>query len=90
MAGMEDIVQEVGPEPVLSAGLTGSGGGPVATYLGVSHINELVAQVAAVGRYYPHTRTIIEIGGQDSKYMSVAWDEPSGKLVLADFAMNSL
>ncbi len=90
LAGIEAISQEVGPEFVLSAGLTGSGGGPIAAHIGVGHINELVAQVAAVGHYYPHVRTIIEIGGQDSKYMSVTWDEPSNKLVLADFAMNNL
>ena len=37
----------------------------------------------------PRVDTIIEIGGQDSKFLSVEWDEASGQMVLADFAMNA-
>ncbi len=38
----------------------------------------------------PKPRTIIEIGGQDSKFLSVAWDQTLGKMILVDMAMNSL
>lgn len=76
--------------PILTVGLSGSGGGPVAKLIGGLHVNELVAQTRSVGIHYPQVRTIIELGGQDSKFLSVRWDEASGQMVLADFAMNAL
>ncbi|MDX1647058.1 MAG: acyl-CoA dehydratase activase [Longimicrobiales bacterium] len=75
---------------VESLGLSGSGGGPVAEILGGLHVNELVAQTRAVGVYHPEARTVIEIGGQDSKLLSVRYREGDGSMVLEDFAMNAL
>ncbi len=75
---------------IAGLGLTGSGGEPIARLIGGRHINELVAQTRAVGQFYPRARTVIEIGGQDSKFLSLEWDEKSGKMVLVDFAMNTL
>jgi predicted CoA-substrate-specific enzyme activase len=43
-----------------------------------------------VGEFYPQVRTVIEIGGQDSKFLSLEWDAARDKMVLADFAMNNL
>lgn len=75
---------------VLGVGLTGSGGEAVARLMGGLHTNELVAQCRAIGRYHPEARTVIEIGGQDSKFMSVRWDAGVDRMVLTDFAMNNL
>ena len=33
---------------------------------------------------------MIELGGQDSKFLSVAWDAAAGRMTLVDFAMNNL
>ena len=33
------------------------------------HVNELVAQTRAVGAFHPEARTVIEIGGQDTKLL---------------------
>ena len=88
------LLREMGerfPEAQIAAvGLSGSGGGPVAKLLGCAHVNELVAQTRAVGESYPRVKTVIEIGGQDSKFLSVNWDQNLGKMVLVDFAMNNL
>jgi len=73
-----------------AVGFTGSGGRPAAELLGGRHVNELVAQVRAIGEYCPQARTIVEIGGQDSKFMSVQWDETLGKMILTDMALNNL
>src|SRR5688572_25422599 len=75
---------------VLAVGLSGSGGGPVADMLGGHHVNELVAQARAIELLHPEARTVIEIGGQDSKLLSLRLDEATGRLVLQDFAMNAL
>lgn len=71
-------------------GLSGSGGGPLADLIGGTHVNELVAQTRAVGEFHQEARTIIEIGGQDSKLLSLRWDEGSRQMMLEDFAMNAL
>lgn len=77
-------------EPFATVGLSGSGGGPVAALIGGHHVNELVAQTRSVGAHHPQVRTIIELGGQDSKFLSVRWDPATAQLVLEDFAMNAL
>ena len=81
---------ELDPASVSGVGLSGSGGGPVADLVGGLHVNELVAQTRAIGAFHPEARTIIEIGGQDSKLLSVRWDDTSRQMMLEDFSMNAL
>jgi predicted CoA-substrate-specific enzyme activase len=81
---------EIPGAPTLGVGLTGSGGEPVARIVGGIHANELVTQSRAVGAFHRDARTVIEIGGQDSKFLSVRWDEARGQMTLVDFAMNTL
>ena len=90
LATMEELYQTFDPARIAGVGLTGSGGEAIAQLIGGQHVNELIAQTRAVGQFYPQARTVIEIGGQDSKFLSLDWDAKSGKMVLADFAMNSL
>ena len=78
------------PSQIAGVGFTGSGGEAIAQLIGGHHVNELIAQTRAVGEFYPETRTVIEIGGQDSKFLTLEWDEKSGHMVLVDFAMNTL
>lgn len=84
------VLQAFSETPVASLGLSGSGGGAMAEILGGRHVNELVAQTRAVGVHHPEARTVIEIGGQDSKLLSVRMRERDGVMVLEDFAMNAL
>ncbi len=75
---------------VAATGLTGSGGGVIAQQAGLPHINELVAQTRAVSEYHPDARTVIEIGGQDSKLLILDRDPHTGQSMLVDFGMNAL
>ncbi len=75
---------------VEAVGLTGSGGGTFAPLLGGLHVNELIAQTHALDVVAPHARTVIEMGGQDSKLLILEPDPQSGQLFLADFSMNAL
>lgn len=90
IAALRELASEVDLGQVAGMGLTGSGGGPIAQILGCRHTNELVAQTRAVGARHPEARTVIEIGGQDSKFLSLEWDTAAGRMALVDFAMNSL
>lgn len=87
---IDELATQFDLSRIAGVGMTGSGGEPIARIIGGYHINELIAQTRAVGEYYPHARTIIEIGGQDSKFLSTQWDEKSGKMLLMDFSMNTL
>lgn len=87
---IDDLQKTYNLNRIAGVGLTGSGGEPIAQYIGGNHCNELIAQTRAIGKYHPEARTVIEIGGQDSKFLSTEWEPNSGKMILVDFAMNTL
>jgi len=81
---------EFGRERLGSIAATGAGVGDVAGPLGAHYVNEVVAQARAVEHLVPEVRTVIEMGGADSKLIFLKPDETSGRLAVEDFAMNTL
>ncbi|MDR2422929.1 MAG: acyl-CoA dehydratase activase [Deltaproteobacteria bacterium] len=81
---MANILLEAGDKvEVLGACSTGSGRYLSADYLGADlTVNEITAQAAAAVSLDPEVDTIFEIGGQDSKYISLSQG------VIVDFTMN--
>jgi predicted CoA-substrate-specific enzyme activase len=90
LRAVSDVFEGLEAPNMLGVGLSGSGGATVTSLIGGSHVNELVAQTRAVGEFCPQARTVIEIGGQDSKFLSMQWDEASRQMTLVDFAMNTV
>ncbi|MGE5174197.1 MAG: BadF/BadG/BcrA/BcrD ATPase family protein, partial [Betaproteobacteria bacterium] len=74
---------------IKTAGITGSGGKQVAGSLGALFINEILAQSAFAGRFHPDARTIIELGGEDAKLITLVRDKASGSVKIEDFSMNT-
>ncbi|MFH0810617.1 MAG: acyl-CoA dehydratase activase [Pseudomonadota bacterium] len=74
---------------IASASFAGSGGKLLADLLGGNFVNEIIAQARAIEHYHPEVRTIIEIGGEDSKFILLARDG-QGRVRIEDFAMNTL
>jgi predicted CoA-substrate-specific enzyme activase len=70
--------------------VTGSGGALVSRILGCPFVNEIIAQSKATARLHGDVRTVIEIGGEDSKLILLERDDHSGQLRLGDFATNTL
>ncbi|MEO5356230.1 MAG: acyl-CoA dehydratase activase [Nitrospirae bacterium YQR-1] len=68
----------------LTLSITGSAGKAIAEALGINHINELAAQSYAALRLNPEVKTIIEMGGEDSKLILL------GENSIQDFSMNSV
>jgi len=87
LSALEEILKEFPPERIKATGITGSGGRFIGELLPAQYVNELVAQTRAVELYHPEARTVIEIGGQDSKLLVL--EERDGRLVLVDFALNT-
>ncbi|MBZ0157280.1 MAG: acyl-CoA dehydratase activase [Alphaproteobacteria bacterium] len=75
-------IKECYPESGLT--LTGSAARMIAAALGVRPVSEVVAQSYSVKKLYPLVRTIIELGGEDSKLILLE----EGKV--KDFSMNSV
>ncbi len=69
---------------------TGSGRDLIANVMGIDKENEIITQAKAVAYFHPEVRTVIEIGGQDSKLIFLERDERSGRTIIADHALNEI
>ena len=84
-AGFCQLTQQVGPYTVLGAGVTGSGRKLIGSLIGADIVkNEITAHALAAVTQEPEARTVLEIGGQDSKMI---WIQNG---VVQDFAMNTV
>jgi len=82
--GLEEIYAEIGDSvEIAGVGTTGSGRYMIADYVGADIVkNEITAQATAAIFIDPKVDTIFEIGGQDSKYISIR------EGIIVDFEMN--
>ena len=82
--GLEEIYGEIGTRiEIAGVGTTGSGRYMIADYIGADIVkNEITAQATAAAFIDQDVDTIFEIGGQDSKFISLK----NG--VIVDFEMN--
>ena len=83
--GLEAVHDAVGEINISGVGTTGSGRELAGLFVGADVVkNEITAHTVAALQYEPNVRTIIEIGGQDSKIIIVRNRVP------VDFAMNTV
>ena len=86
-----DMLEEASreyPDEKFRFAVCGSGGKPVADALGVRFVQEVVANAAAIQKFYPNARTAIELGGQDAKVIFFRYDEARKELSASDMRMN--
>ncbi|MDO9463200.1 MAG: BadF/BadG/BcrA/BcrD ATPase family protein, partial [Deltaproteobacteria bacterium] len=74
-------------EGIKTVSFTGSGGGLLAKLLGSNFTNEIIAQARAISFYHPEVRTVIEMGGEDSKLILLK--NTTAGMEIEDFAMNT-
>ncbi len=84
---LDDVVRQLGDVEGLC--VTGTGARIISDVLGVPFVNEIVAQSKATAFLEPQARTIIEIGGTESKLIRLG-RAGDGSARVEDFAMNSL
>lgn len=83
--GIAEIGRNINKSAICGVGATGSGRLLAGALVGADIIkNEITAHATATIRYQPDVRTILEIGGQDSKIILIN----NGMVV--DFAMNTV
>lgn len=87
---LKDILNRTPLDDIEAVAVTGSGGKLLAQVINISFINEIVSQSTASGYFHPDVRTVIEIGGEDSKFMFLELDANTRKTKVVDFSMNTM
>lgn len=83
--GLEHLRERFGELPLLAVGVTGSGRERIGRLIGADAVrDEITAQARAAVHWVPDADTVFEIGGQDSKYISLRGGQ------VADFQMNKI
>ncbi|MBU1262093.1 CoA activase, partial [bacterium] len=85
---INQLLQSVSTDEIASLGITGTGGKVIAKFLGTAFINEVIASVKGTEHLLSGTATIIEIGGEDSKLISLSYDDK--RCCISDFSMNTI
>ena len=80
---LRDVLKTAGIQPDEVASIVATGYGRKLIHAANSQMTEITCQAVGVSHCLPGTRTVIDIGGQDSKFLQLL---PSGKV--SDFAMN--
>jgi len=85
---LEQLLSRIPAERIRGIALTGTGGKFLAELLEGEFYNEIIAQAKSIEHLYPHVRTIIDIGGEDSKLIIL--EREGDRFRIEDFSMNTL
>lgn len=82
---LKKVTAAVGPEAITGARVCGSGGKLIGQLLDINYENDFRAIARGVGELYPDVNTVLEMGGQNSKYILIDRDQESGRIGIADY-----
>lgn len=87
---LKEIFHFLPPSEFKSISFVGTGGKVLAQLLNVNFFNEIIAQSKAIEWLYPEVKTVIEMGGEDSKLIILEYDPQTKQMNLLDFSMNTI
>src|SRR5450759_94916 len=87
---LSSVLEKHPAETIKGIAVTGTGGKLATGLIGGVFVNEIIAQATSTGILYPEARTVIEIGGEDSKLIILEKNPENGHSRLVDFEMNSI
>jgi predicted CoA-substrate-specific enzyme activase len=87
---LSSVIAAYPADSITGIALTGTGGKLASDLIGGLVVNEIIAQANSAGRLYPDAKTVIEIGGEDSKLILLERDTADDYARLVDFEMNSI
>ncbi|MFW2331801.1 MAG: acyl-CoA dehydratase activase, partial [Nitrospinota bacterium] len=85
---LKDLLDRLEGSKLAHIGVTGAGGELVSSIVGGLFVNEIIAQSQTVSKLYPTIKTLVEMGGEDSKM--ITFKEENNKTTLVNFSMNDL
>jgi len=88
LAILEEVLPRYETDGFELIAATGTGGKLIAELLGAQFVNEIVAQAAGTVCFHPEARTIIEIGGEDSKLTLLGSEGQGEPPRVIDFSVN--
>ncbi len=89
LKAIDELPPEFSLDKMTGGGVTGTGGRILSELLGIPFVNEIVSHTKAVEHLHPEVKTIIDMGGEDSKLILVERDA-EGRFEILDFSLNSL
>jgi predicted CoA-substrate-specific enzyme activase len=87
---LTEIFSRVPIDRIRSFSVTGAAGKLIAELLDAELVNEIIAQARSTSYFDPQVKTIIEMGGEDSKLIQVESDPVNGDFKVLDFSMNTI
>jgi len=87
---LSSVLEKYPSDRLIGISVTGTGGKLATDLIGGVFVNEIIAQATSTGVLYPEARTVIEIGGEDSKLIILEKNPENGHSRLVDFEMNSI
>ena len=87
---LQDIFRRIPPADFANISFVGSGGEILAQLLNAHFFNEIIAQCKAIEWLHPNVKTVIEMGGEDSKLIALDYDTSRGSVKLLSFSMNTI
>jgi len=85
---LSDIISLLPSRGTIKIAVTGSGGKSFAARLHFPYLNEFQVVARGVGELIPSATTILEIGGDSSKYILLDVDENTGMIGITDYEKN--
>ncbi|MEN8137708.1 MAG: acyl-CoA dehydratase activase [Bacteroidota bacterium] len=87
---LTEIINKYSENSINHIAITGTGGKLAQELIGGHFVNEIIAQSASVAKLYPNVKTVIEMGGEDSKLIIMHGDEKEKSSRLSDFTLNNI
>ncbi len=87
---LEDLLRRYPADAFRVIGVTGSGGKILASLIDGYFVNEIISQAKAMEKLHRDVKSVIEIGGEDSKLILLEYDEHLDATIIRDFAMNTI
>ncbi len=90
---LSKLLEVIPSDRISSIAGTGSAGRSLCELLEIDFVNELICQSAAIRHLHPAVRTLIEMGGQDSKVIFLSNpDDPASRSGddMVDFSVNAV
>ena len=88
---LTEILTRIPAERIQSVSVTGTAGKLVAELLGAEFVNEVIAQAKSTSYFHPEVKTVIEMGGEDSKLLLIETSKDNGgDYKIQDFSMNTI
>ncbi len=87
---LTELLNKYSKDSIQNIAITGTGGKLAQELIGGHFINEIIAQSTSVARLYPEVKTVMEMGGEDSKLIFMHEDEKEKVSRLSDFTLNNI